>query len=107
VTEEERLLMNWKRIWDAYVALGMPFGGIKFISTLSWMAFHPVLRLLGLTHQNPNILEYAGTVVIGILSAGLTVLIWPLAILSVLSGKWSVSEILFYPWVLPAGAGWS
>ena len=99
--------MNLKRVWNIYLAIGAPLGVIKMLSVFSWLAFHPLARLFGLTDQDPSLIEFALTGVVGILSAAFILLVWPFAIVSMLTGSWSISEVLFYPWVLPEGAGWS
>jgi hypothetical protein len=88
-----------RKIWEIYCIPGLVIFGIKFLSVFAWIFYLPIARVVGLTSQSPGFVEASGIAVIGMLSAGLSIFLWPLIIYWIVSGSYSVGEVLFYPWI--------
>ena len=97
-----------RRAWEVYLIPGYLVGGIKLFSVITWTFGQPVAKMLGLSNQTPSFFESVGTMAFGLAGAVFAMIAWPIAVYMMASGSSSISEMLFYPWVIPAGSvSWS
>jgi hypothetical protein len=84
--------------WTLYLLPGYLVGGIKFLCVATWFFFEPVAATFGYSERF-SVSGFFETVIYGLVTAGLMVVGWPVALYLVIKGAIQPGELLFFPWI--------
>jgi len=84
----------WKTL-RLYLVPGILIGGVKLASIFAWF----LAASIGQVGSNYVAGDFVGILLMGLGGTAISIIGWPLVIFNLLTGKASLSAVLFFPWV--------
>ena len=86
-----------RRIWLAYLVPGMILAVFRAASVFTWIIWHSFYFTADVGGKE---VSTWGMSMYGVLSIFSAALLWPMTVATYITGKASLAECLFFPWVV-------